>query len=90
MGNIQGNTNPRIEDPKTTSFSSEETNIKLNTATTTSTNSHLTPFSREKLKSVLKEPQEKKYDSTTSELSPRSVTGNYELNPNKRNDKDPS
>lgn len=90
MGNVEEDTNPRIEDPKTTSFSSKETNIKPNTATTTSTNSHLIPFSREKLKSVLKEPQEKKYDSTTSELSPRSVTGNYELNSNKHNDKDTS
>ena len=89
MGSVQGNRKPNIDNSKTTGSSSKETNIESNTATTTTTssNSHLTPFSREELKSVLKEPEEE-YDSTTSESSPGSATGNHESNPNKRNDKD--
>lgn len=74
---IKDEANSHIDDSKMTNSSSQE----KSTEATTTNNSHLTPFSREELKSVLKEPQTD-YNSTTSTSSSMSTTDKYESNQN--------
>lgn len=82
IADAKDETKLHVDDSKIVNSPSQEKGVKH----TTINNSYFTPFSREELKSVLKEPQID-YDSINSKSSSISNAENHESNSNEDNEK---